>query len=109
MNVVAGPVKLNTGAPALNPTSLSGDVAAGFAVLRTPQDELSRCPKFSMSRLSSNWWRGPPPPRPNSCRIRKSTLLYQGVGSPNPAGSCPRGEFNEPPPARTPLRAAPPG
>src|SRR2546427_3987982 len=44
MNVVAGPVKLNTGTGAAgsvvsNRTSLSGDVAAALATLRTPHDE----------------------------------------------------------------------
>ncbi len=57
MKVVAGPVKLNTGTPValLNPTSLRGDVAAGLATLRTPQDELIRFPTFKMSTLNSNW------------------------------------------------------
>src|SRR5437773_8951603 len=56
MKVVAGPVMLNTGAPVTlsNRTRLSGDVAAGLATFRTPQDEFIRFPTFRISTLNSN-------------------------------------------------------
>src|SRR2546430_13825403 len=85
MNVVAGPVKLNTGTGAAgslvsNLTSLSGDVAAALATLRTPHDELSMFRKFRMSTLSWNVWRVSPPPL-KACRNRRSTVLYHRVDS----------------------------
>src|SRR5713226_3671414 len=87
MKVVAGPVKLNTGTGAAglvvsNRTSLSGDVAKGFATLRTPHDEFSRFRKFRKSTLSCYLFRVAPP-TVKSCRILRSTLLYHGFDSPN--------------------------
>src|SRR2546422_2936949 len=86
MNVVAGPVKLNTGTGAAglvvsNRTSLSGDVAAALATLRTPHDEFSMFRKLRTSTLSWNVWRVSPP-TVKSCRIRdrKSTRLNSSHG-----------------------------
>src|SRR5436309_884444 len=92
MNVVAGPVKLNTGTGAAglvvsNRTSLSGDVAAALATFRTPHDEFSMFRKFRTSTLSWNVWRVSPP-TVKSCRIRRSTLLYHGLGSPFTGSFC---------------------
>src|SRR2546430_17283963 len=87
MNVVAGPVKLNTGTGAAglvvsNRTSLSGDVAAALATFRTPHDEFSMFRKLRMSTLSWNVWRVSPP-TVKSCRTRRSSLLDHGFDSPN--------------------------
>src|SRR3989442_15733649 len=82
MNVVAGPVKLNTGTGAVglvvsNRTSLRGDGAAELATLRTPHDEFSMFRKFRLSTLSSNAWRVSHP-TVKSRRIRSSPFLYHG-------------------------------
>src|SRR3990170_2073239 len=90
MKVSAGPVKLNAGAPlGSNPVNLRGDVAAELATLRTPQSELIRFPTLSTSRLS---WKVCRVMLPNekSCRIRKSTLLYQGLTAPARSAISPR-------------------